>query len=267
MSSNYYKDKIVWITGASSGIGEALAKHINAVGGIVLLSARTKENLERTQQVLSQPERSYIFPMDVCHQDEVNNTYQTIISTFHKVDILIQNAGVSQRSKIIDTAYHVYEKLIQMNYLSLVYLTKLILPDMIKNQGGQIIVISSLAGKVGAPMRSGYSASKHALHGFFDCLRVEHEKDNIKVNIMCPGYTKTKIAHNALNASGEKNNTEDEEINQGMEPADLAMKICRAAAYNKHESYFGGKEVNSVLLKKLFPGLLHRILVKRNSKH
>ncbi|MEP7197859.1 MAG: SDR family oxidoreductase [Saprospiraceae bacterium] len=262
--TNYYSNKIIWITGASSGIGRALAIELSSRNATVLLSSRNREELKITQSLLSFPENSYVLQMDMTNSNEIKTAFEEVISKYGKVDVLINNAGLSQRSKILDTNFEVYRKLMEVNYFGTIYLSKLILPEMIKQGSGQIIVLSSLAGKLGASLRSGYSAAKHALHGFFDCLRVEHQKDKIKVNIVCPGFTKTNIARNAMNESGQTNSKKDTEIENGMDPNLLAIKILNVAEANKFESYFGGKEKFAVLLKRFFPKLLHRILVKNN---
>lgn len=259
----YFKNKVVWITGASSGIGEALAMQVNAYGAFVVLSARKELPLHESQRKLQHPEQSQIVLMDVANQASIDACAAQVLDRHGRIDILVNNAGLSQRSNIIETPMSVYRYLMEVNYFGTIALTKAVLPAMIRQQAGQIIVISSVAGKIGAPFRSGYSASKHALHGFFDCLRLEHEQDHLKVNIICPGWTKTKIAQNALNKAGEANKAVDPEIEGGMDPNELAKKILKSASQNIPESYFGGKEVLTIYLKRFFPQLLQKILRRK----
>ncbi len=262
--SKYFNNKIVWITGASSGIGRALAIELSKKDAFLILTGRDQERLESTQKQLKDPNKSKIIILDLVNTWQLEVCSQSILKEFGHIDILINNAGVSQRSKIVDTSMNVYRDLMEVNYFGLINLTKLILPNMLTNGSGQIVVISSVAGKIGAPLRSGYSAAKHALHGFFDCLRAEHSKDNIKVNIICPGYTKTNIASNALIGNGAKFTQTDDEISKGMDPNILAAKIIKAVEHNTFESYFGGKEIKAIYLKRFFPKLLQKLLIKRN---
>ncbi|MEO6190348.1 MAG: SDR family oxidoreductase [Saprospiraceae bacterium] len=264
---NYYHQKIIWITGASSGIGQALAVEANVRGATIILSGRNEIKLAETQDKLKYPMESIILPMDICDELSIQLALSQVQQKVKKIDILINNAGVSQRSLILDTDIEVYRNLMEVNYFGVINLTKKVLPSMISHHSGQIVVMSSLAGKFGAPLRSGYSAAKHALHGFFDCLRIEHFKDGIKVNLICSGFTKTNIALNALNAKGIANHKNDREIDMGMDPIDLSKKILDAVENNIHESYFGGKEVLSVYLKRFFPKILFKILSKRNSSN
>jgi len=185
--SKYFNNKIVWITGASSGIGQALAIELSKKDAFLILTGRDQERLESTQKQLKDPNKSKIIILDLVNTWQLEICTQSILKEFGHIDILINNAGVSQRSKIVDTSMNVYRELMEVNYFGLINLTKLLLPNMLTKGSGQIVVISSVAGKIGAPLRSGYSAAKHALHGFFDCLRAENYKDNIKVNLICPG--------------------------------------------------------------------------------
>lgn len=262
----YFKDKIVWITGASSGIGAALANEANALGAYVVLSARNEQPLLESQRQLRYPTQSQIVVMDVADQNAIEEGTRQVVDQCGRIDILINNAGLSQRSNILETTMSVYRYLMEVNFFGTIALTKAVLPTMIQQQSGQIVVISSVAGKIGAPFRSGYSASKHALHGFFDCLRLEHEQDHVKVNVICPGWTKTNIAQNALTKTGKANNAVDAEIEAGMDPNVLAKKILNSTFQNVPESYFGGKEIATVYLKRFFPRLLHKILQKKYLK-
>ncbi len=202
---NYFHQKVVWITGASSGIGEALALELAQSGASLVLSARRIEELERVKQSTQlPPERVMVLPMDVTHFELATEKAAEIVARFGRIDVMVHNAGVSQRSFVRDTPLDVYQRIMDVDFFSTVALTKAVLPYMNSQKSGQFIVISSVAGKVGTPMRSGYNAAKHALHGFYDSLRAEVFEDNIRVTVVCPGYIKTNVSVNALDSQGRK---------------------------------------------------------------
>ncbi len=255
-------NKIVWVTGASSGIGEALAYALNAKGCKLIISARRKEELEKVKSQCTTPESVAILPLDLNDHENMALHTKKAISFFGKIDILVNNAGISQRSLIKDTNFEVYKKLMDINYLGTIALTKAILPYFIEQKNGHFATITSLMGKFGSPYRSGYCGAKHALHGFFDVLRMEHEKDNINVTLICPGFIQTNVAKNALNAKGDKQDEEDEATKNGILPSVLASKIITALEKNKFEIYVGRKEIFAIYIKRLFPKLLHKIVLK-----
>lgn len=184
------------------------------------------------------------------------------LSFYGTIHVLVNSAGVSQRSLILHTGMEVYQKLIDVNYLGTIALTKALLPFFVSSGQGQFVTLTSLMGKFGSPLRSGYCGAKHALHGFFDVLRMEHEKDGISVTLICPGFVQTRIARNALTANGAPQKKEDAATAGGM-PADrFAVKLIRAMEGNKFEAYIGGKKAKAVYLKRFFPKLLHRIVLK-----
>lgn len=253
-----FQNKVVWITGASSGIGEAIAMAFAKEGAKLVLTARRREELERVKVRTGLPDSSVlILPMDVTEFDQANEAAAKIIQTFQRIDIMVHNAGVSQRSYIKDTDLDVYRKLMDVNFYSTVALTKAVLPYMIQQQSGHFIIISSVAGKIGTIMRSGYNASKHALHGFYDSLRAESYNDNIKVTTVCPGYIRTNVSVNALNENGSKFGKMDVNQENGIAPEECARQILNAVKKDKKEIYIGGlKEVAAIYLKRFFPSLL-----------
>lgn len=263
--STYFDQKKIWITGASSGIGAALAKEVSSRGGFVILSARSRDKLEEVQQSLKQPNQSEIVTIDLMDTDAITSVTTAVMAKHSDLFMLVNNAGRSQRSKVEETNFGVYKDLMQLNYFSIVQLTQAVLPAMIENKSGHIIAISSIAGKLGAPFRSGYAASKHAIHGFFDCLRSEIWHHGMRVTLICPGFVNTPIAHNAASSSGAALGTADPENANGMSPEYVAKKICDAAEKGKEEVVLGGKEVLGIYLKRFFPRLLSRIL-KNKSK-
>jgi short-subunit dehydrogenase len=253
-----FKDKVVWITGASSGIGEAIALAFAKEGAKLVLTARREEELIRVKKLTGLPDENVlVLPLDVTEFDKAKPAAEQVISHFQRIDIMVHNAGVSQRSYIQDTDLEVYQSLMNVNFYSTVALTKAVLPYMRNQKGGHFIVISSVAGKIGTIMRSGYNAAKHALHGFYDSLRAEGYEDNIKVTTICPGYIRTNISLNALNESGAKFGKMDVNQAKGIPAEECARQILDAVKKDKKEIYIGGfKEVAAIYLKRFFPSVL-----------
>lgn len=262
--SAYFNNKPVWITGASSGIGEALAYELSKRGAHVILSARSTEKLESVQDKLPHPDKAEVVTLDMLDEAGVQKTAKEIQARHPNLFMLINNAGRSQRSKVINTEYEVYKDLMKLNYFSVVNLTKAILPTLYKNKAGHIITLSSVAGKLGAPNRSGYAASKHALHGFFDCLRSEAWHEGVIVTLICPGFVNTPIAHNAVSGDGKALGKADPDNANGMSPEYVAKAICDAAEKKKEEVLLGGKELLGIKVKRFLPGLLRSILKKKS---
>jgi len=256
------KDKIIWITGASSGIGRSLALLMGQRGARIILSARNQTRLQQVRQAMPEPDRAAILPMDLGDLDSLPGVVEKALDIFGSVDILVNNAGISQRSKIADTGMEVYEKLIRVDYLGTVALSKALLPHFIQRKQGQFVVVTSLMGKFGSPLRSGYCGAKHALHGFFDVLRMEHEKDGVFVSMICPGFVQTDIARNALVGDGSSQGYQDQATQNGMPPDRFARKMLRAIEKRSWESYIGGREVSGVYLKRFFPKILHRVVLR-----
>ena len=254
------KNKIIWITGASSGIGEALAYELANKNCKLILSGRNMEALEKVKLKCSC--EVVLLPFDLTDFDNAKYHAQKAIEAFGNIDILINNGGISQRSLLVETDFSVDKKLIEVDYLGTVAITKAILPHFIKNKNGHFITITSLMGKFGSPYRSGYCGAKHALHGFFDVLRMEHQKDGINVTLICPGFIQTNIAKNALTADGSKQNTDNNATQNGMPVAVFAKKFVKAVETKKFEAYIGGKETMGVFLKRFFPKFLHFYVVR-----
>lgn len=256
----YFKDKVVWITGASSGIGEHLSYALSQKGAKLIISSRNEKELQRVKQNCPQPETIFILPLDVAQFDTLAEAYEQVKKQWGVPDILINNAGISQRDLILNTQFSVDQKIMEVNFLGSVAITKLVLPDMVTRKSGQIVVISSVMGKIGTPFRSAYAASKHALQGWFDCLREEVYPDNVKVSIICPGYVHTNVTINALKGDGSKNNEMADSTSGGMEPSVFAQKALRAIAKGQPEVLIGGKEIMAVYLKRFSPRLLTWVL-------
>ncbi|MFD0797405.1 SDR family oxidoreductase [Maribacter chungangensis] len=256
------KEKIIWITGASSGIGEALAYQLNKNGNKLIVSARRKEALELVRLNCEFPEKVAILPLDLSDFDALPHIAEQAIAIHGKIDVLINNGGISQRSLIAETKFEVFKKMIDVNYLGTIQLTNALLPHFITEKQGHFVTVTSLMGKFGSPYRSGYCGAKHALHGFFDVLRMEHEKDNIDVTLICPGFIQTNVAKNALTADGSAQEKQDEATANGLPVATCAKRIIRAMDKKKFEAYIGGKEIFAIYLKRIVPKLLHSVVLK-----
>ncbi|MBC7775095.1 MAG: SDR family oxidoreductase, partial [Phycisphaerae bacterium] len=262
--SNFFKNKRVWVTGASSGIGEALSVALAERGAQLILSARNELDLNRVGATCSKAGAAAVLvqPLDLERHDAIPGIVETILNKVGKVDILINNGGISQRALAKDTTLEVDKKLMAVNYFGTISLTKALLPNMLMHQLGHIVTITSLTGKFGSPYRSSYAASKHALHGFFDSLRAEMDDAHIKVTLICPGFVRTNVSKNALTGDGSKLGSMDDATDKGMAPERLAYKILQAIEQGKEEAYFGGKEVLGVYLKRFFPHYFSKMLRK-----
>lgn len=258
---SYLHNKTIWITGASSGIGEALATQLSSQSVNLILSARRAAELERVKSSCSNPKQIKILTLDLAepetHEDKVN----TAIQLFGHVDVLINNGGISQRSLVKDTILEVDRKLMEVNYLGAVSLTKQLLPHMMERGSGHFVVVTSLTGRFGTPYRSGYAASKHALHGFYDSMRAELEDQGINVTLAAPGFVKTNVSINAFVGDGSKANVMDEAQANGISAEDCARSIIKAMTRKKREVYIG-KEAYGVLVKRFFPGIFARMIKK-----
>ncbi|MBD2355629.1 SDR family oxidoreductase [Tolypothrix sp. FACHB-123] len=253
-----FLDKVVWITGASSGIGEALAYLFANQGAKLIISARREEELQRVKQNIRS--ECLIITLDITDSNSLELAVKTAINHYNKIDILINNAGTSQRSLVVETQEIVDRKIMEINYFGTINITKRILPYMIASGGGQIAVVSSIVGKMGFPLRSAYAASKHALHGFFETLQLELKPENkIFITIVCPGRIKTNISYNALNYDGSAYGKMDEGQEKGMKADICAQKILNAIYHKRREVYIGGLDTLLVYFKRYVPSLFYWI--------
>ncbi|ADB36273.1 SDR family oxidoreductase [Spirosoma linguale] len=259
-----FSEAVVWITGASSGIGEAVALNLAGHKGVkLILSARREEELERVAKQAGLPASDvFILPLDMSRSDSMAPAVEAVQQRFGRIDYVFQNAGITQRSSVADTDFVVYKRIMDVNFFGIVALTKAVLPLMLARGSGHFVVTSSVAGKLATKQRSGYCASKHALHGFFDALRAETFDAGLRVTLVCPGYIHTPISIHALGANGQQHGKMDENQEKGMPAGEFARRLLRAVAQEKEEVYIGGKETYGIYLKRFFPGLLSRILRK-----
>jgi dehydrogenase/reductase SDR family protein 7B len=256
-----YQDRVIWITGASSGIGRALALELSDRQAQLILSSRRKDMLEEVRKACrgTQP---YVLPMDLEATASLAERAEQVLKRFGRIDILIHNAGISQRATARESSFDVVHKIMTTNFFGSVALTSAVLPAMIQQGGGHIVVVSSLAAKFGAPLRSAYNASKQALHGYYEALRIEAWQQNIKVSLVVPGFVRTDISRHALQADGSRYDRLSPHQARGQDPRIAARKILRGVARGKNEIRvaFGLKGYLISTLKLLFPRLLERIL-------
>ena len=258
-------DKVIWITGASSGIGEALAYELSKQGAKLIISARRLSELERVRNNCLKPLDVHCIPLDLSDCSTIPTISEEAIAIYGHIDILLNNGGISQRSLIKDTLLEVDRRVMEVNYFGTVALTKAVLPSMIARQSGHVVVVTSMVGIIATKFRSGYTASKHALHGFFDTLRIEHYQDNIDVSVVCPGFIQTSITMNALMGDGAPQQKMDSVTKNGMPVDKCARLIVRAIAKRKEEVYVSGmKEKLGAYMKRFFPGLFSKFI--RNAK-
>lgn len=255
---------VVWITGVTSGIGKELVREFSKYNCKFILTSRNQQKLEELKKELNLNDSNVLLQsFDLSNYKEIPKIVNQAIDKFQKIDIVIHNAGITQRALAKETEITTTEKIFALDFFAPVYLTKLILPYLSDN--GNITVISSVAGKFESPYRSSYSAAKHALHGFFDSLRIELLKEKSKINILivCPGFVKTNISFSALKGDGSLHNILDENIAKGLNPNYVAKQIIKAIQREKKEIVISGfREKLALFLKKFFPNLLIKILTK-----
>jgi short-subunit dehydrogenase len=257
--------RIIWITGASSGIGEALALKWASPGVFLILSGRNRSQLTSVaDECTGLGAEVMVNDFDLTQKEEIEVAVRRVEASVPRIDILVNNGGISQRSWLIDTPLEVSRRIMEVDFWGHAELTSRILPFMVKTGGGKIVVISSLTGLFGFPMRSAYSAAKHALHGFFETLRLEHFKDHIRVIMVCPGMVKTNISLHALTSSGQEHGVMDKGQSNGVTAAHCAEVIIRAVNRNRKEVIIGKKDVIMPYLKRYFPWLFYKIAQRIN---
>jgi dehydrogenase/reductase SDR family protein 7 len=267
MSKIDFQRQVVWITGASSGIGEALALQFAKEQAKLVLSARREPELLRVKARCvaagATDGNVLVLPLDVANEASMPAAVESVKAAFGGIDMLINNAGLSQRSKCIDTSMAVYRTLFEVDVLGQIALTKAVLPHLLQQGSGHIAVTSSVAGKMGAPYRTGYCAAKHAVMGFFDALRAEVMEHGIRVTTITPGFVKTAVSDNALRGDGTKFNRTDSNIAKGMDVDKCAAVIMRGFHKGKNEIAVGeGIEMHALWLKRFFPGLVLKLAAR-----
>lgn len=255
--------KTIWITGASSGIGEAVAMQYAALGHTIILSARRQTELERVADACQAlGGKCYILPLDLTDLKHPETLVQEALAFTGKIDILVNNGGITQRSLAAETSTEVVRKIMEVNFFGQVALSSALVPHFIKAGGGQFAVLSSLTGIFGYGLRSTYAASKHALHGYFESLAIENFKHNIHVTMVCPGRILTNISINAVNGDGTNYGKLDEGQKNGVDAVTCAKKIVRAIDRKKREVLIGKMDLLMVYFKRYVPSLFFKIVVR-----
>ncbi len=262
---NIFNNKIVWITGASSGIGKEMAIKLENAGANIILSSRKKESLEELKKSLQNIEQHLVLSLDLEHSSNFDELAKEVVQKYGRIDYLFNNGGLSQRSNASETPLEVDRRIMEINYFGNIALTKAVLPYMQKQKSGHIVVISSIAGKFGFFLRSAYSASKHALQGFYESLLLEEEGNNIKVTIAYPGKINTNISVNALNSSGDSHGKMDHNQETGMSAQECVEILLDAVKKEKKEILIGNKEIKAVTLKRFLPKLFWKVIRKQSA--
>lgn len=262
-----FQEKVVWITGASSGIGEALAIEMAADGAKLVLSARREAELERVKAACvasgAHAENIFVLTLDVTDEASMPDKVSEAHKKWGRIDMLMNNAGISQRSLCVDTEMATYRRLFDVDVFGQIALTKQVLPIMIDQGSGHMAVTASVAGKIGASRRTGYCAAKHAMMGFFDALRTEVARHGIKVTTITPGFIRTAVSENALNGDGSVFGEMDKNIAAGMDVTKCAKVIMQGFKKGKYEIPVGeGIEMKALLIKRFFPNRLFKMAEK-----
>lgn len=266
-----YKDQVIWITGASSGIGQALALEFASEGAKLVLSSRSEASLlsakKQCDQLSGQPNNTLVLPLDVTDEAGLDDKVAKVMSWAGRIDMLINNAGISQRSSCVNTTMEAYRTVFEVDVFGQIALTKAVLPIMLKQKSGHFSVTSSVSGKMGVPFRTGYCAAKHAVMGFFDALRTEVEHQGISVTTITPGYVRTSISKNAITGDGQPYGLEDSQIKGGMDVNECAKVIMRGFRKKQYEIAVGkGPEMHALWIKRFFPKTLFKLAAKQYSK-
>jgi len=261
-----FEGKVIWITGASSGIGEALAYEWSKLGARLILSARRESELERVKTACANSDKCTIAVLDLSRQEDIEAVADKMLQLFGAIDILVNNGGVSQRSLAVETDVAVDRRIMEVDYFSGLILSKKALPAMIAKGGGHIVAISSIVGKFGFPLRSAYSAAKHAMHGFYESVWAELHKQGIRVTVVCPGRILTNISLNALTKDGAAHNEMDHGQANGISAETCAKKIIRAVQKNKKEVYIGKKDLLMIYFKRYIPCLYYKLVSRVQPK-
>ena len=259
---------VCWITGASSGIGAALAIEMASRDHVLVLSARNESALRDVHaqccDVGALASDIHLLPLDVTDDNAIANAVSEVMHELGRIDLLINNAGISQRSICLDTDMATYRQLFEVDVFGQIALTKAVLPHMVAQKSGHIAVTASVAGKIGVPLRTGYCAAKHAMMGFFDALRAEVAQHNIEVSTIVPGFIHTNLAKNALKGDGSAFAKTDSDIANGMAADKAATIIAKGLAKKKKEIPVGeGLEMIGLYLKRFFPSIIFRMMAKR----
>lgn len=263
MKQDHFKNKVCWITGASSGIGAALALTLNRLGATVIVSSRNTHRLGALRNNCDYPDHVLVLPCDMEGGASLGQVAREAWRLHDGIDYVFLNAGMAVRDLVENTELVMIQKVMNVNFISNTVIIRALLPMMIKRRRGHFIVTSSLSGRFGVPKLSAYSASKHAMNGFMESLRAEYETKGVRATIATVGLVKTNIALNALMGDGTRSGKDQESIARGITPEQCARDMVQAVAANRREVFVGGIEGCSVFVKRFFPGL-HASLIGKN---
>jgi short-subunit dehydrogenase len=265
-NNKMFTGKVVWITGASSGIGESLVYAFAAMGATVIASSKDHAGLERVKESCGgQSSMILCAPFDLSDTSAISELVDAQLSKTGRIDILLNIGGISQRARIDETPLWLDRKIFEINYFGTIALTKAVLPYMVKQKSGHVLATSSISGRFGFPLRSAYSASKSALHGFFETLHLENKINNIRASVIIPGRVRTAISIHALNAEGKEHGKLDDGQAKGITPEEAAHTIIKGILKNKREILVGSSELMMLHIRRYLPWLFFRIADKVKS--
>lgn len=255
-----FDNKVVWITGASSGIGEALVYEIVKMGGIIIASSNCKKELHQVRDNCTDlKDRVHIACFDLSETQNIEKLVIEQIRKFSRIDYLINLGGISQRARVDETPLTIDRKIMEINYFGTIALSKAVLPYMIDQKSGHILATSSISGRFGFPLRSAYSASKQAIHGFIETLHLENKENNIRGSVIIPGRVRTSISLHALLPDGSEQGTMDPGQEKGITPGRAARTIIKGIRRNRREIKVGGSELIMLYIRKYFPSIFFNI--------
>lgn len=261
-----FAGKVAWITGASSGIGEALVHEFVLRGATVIASSNDLYGLEKVKSACGDKSvMVHCIPFDLGDTQGIDKIVEKQVNSHGRIDYLLNIGGISQRARIDETPMWLDRKIFEINYFGTIALTKAVLPFMVSQQSGYILATSSITGRFGFPMRSAYSASKQALHGFFETLYLENKKFNIKASVIIPGRVRTSISFHALDSEGKEHGKLDAGQANGIMPQKAAEIIIRGIRRNKREILVGKNELIMLHIRRYCPWLFFRIADKINT--
>jgi len=260
------KDKVVIITGAASGIGRALAFESAKRGAKLAIADMNSEQLAGSSERLAK-EGAEVLPVvtNVTNESDCRNLIEQTVNKFGRIDMLINNAGISMRALFEDVDLDVLRKVMDVNFWGTVYCTKFALSYLLKSKGS-VTGISSVAGYKGLPGRTGYSASKFAMQGFLEAVRIENMKKGLHVLIACPGFTSTNIRNSALAKDGSRQGESPLDEAKMMSPEEVAVHICHAIEKRKHRLTLTSQGKLTVLLNKFFPKFMDKMVYNHMAK-
>jgi len=262
-NSSFFSNKVVWITGASSGIGKELAVQLAKRNAILILSSRRESALIELKDTLASADKHSVIPLDLAESENFSEIVETASSIHGKIDFLVNNGGISQRSLCLQTSEDVDRRVMEVDYFGTIRLTKLVAAKMVAKRQGTIVSISSVAGKVGSPYRSAYSGAKHALIGFMDCLRAEITQFGVKIQVVCPGWIQTDISRNALTGDMSKFDQLDQEIANGEPVERFVVKLIKMIESGKEEAIIAsGLPLLANYIRRFMPNKFHKIIRK-----